>query len=96
MKKSMRLSNYMSWMKYPDAKYYRKKIGQYVVELLGGTDRGGEIVVWEPKKSAYGVSDDGKYTQLGTANFMYWTSAKDEYDMLKNVKDVMDILWRAM
>lgn len=49
-----------SWMKYPDFKYRRKHIGNWVVELIGGTDRGAVILLWEKAK----IGDSRKVNSL--------------------------------
>jgi len=99
--KPLKISTYTSWAKYPDFVYKRKKVSTYTIELYGGKDRGAVIVVWEPAKReslglAQDISSDGKHYVVGQANFMYYSSAIDEYSMLKNVNDVLNLLWRAM
>jgi len=99
----MNLNIYKRWSKYPDFVYRQKKIGKFILELLGGTDRGATILIWEPGTldrdiPFFGLetSDDKKYKLFTQANFMYFMNAVDEYNSLEDKHDVMDLAYRAL
>ncbi len=77
-----------------------KKAGRYHVELIGATDRGALINIWENEKSElhhiWLPSDDGEWCKRDEVNFMHYSNAREEYRLLKNNSTVMDLMWRNM
>jgi len=86
------------WRKYPDAVLKSKKVGSFHVELLGGTERGAHINIWEHERSTlhhvFTPSDDDKWMKVGEVNFMHYGNAVEEYRQLKSVRDVLDLMQR--
>ena len=41
------------WQDWDDREYSRKKIGTWIVELVGGHERGGNILIWEKTEMGY-------------------------------------------
>jgi len=89
--KVMRKSD-ANWEQYPDFKYRAKNVGTWRLELIGGSDRGAIINIWtrdkecmqsavelEAKGIDMGYSDDRKFTHFTTANYMHFSSAKEDY-----------------
>ena len=96
------------WPTYPDYKYKIKNAGIYRVELLGGTDRGAEIILWEKRTakdkseaaarpirdSLWPPSDDGDFKEFTTVNFMHYANALEEYLYLHTSSDALDLAVR--
>ena len=88
----------------PDFKYKTKKAGTYTLEMIGGTNRGAMIVVWETVESyeklcgisprENDLSDNKKFTRVDEIHFMYFDNAKDEWFGLKTTRNVLDIMQR--
>lgn len=81
---------------YPDVVYRSKKISKYTIELVGGTERGAEIKIWK-KIDKYWMGE--KYEPLSghdyileEIHFMHFANALDEYNELKTVKDIYDLM----
>lgn len=87
-----------SWKEFPDFKGSSKKVGRYRIELLGGTDRGGLINIWEKEKSSlphvWTPSDNNEWKKLDQVNFVYFLNAEAEYRYLKNEGDVLYLMTR--
>lgn len=90
---------------YPDARYRKKKVGGYTVELIYGTERGGMIRIWEKADEEdieraerlphiFHVSDG--MSLVGTVPFMYWQNAVARYRRLKRADDVIALLREYM
>jgi len=96
--KFLRASEAESWEKFPDFVGSTKKVGSYHVELLGGTDRGAIINIWEEGKSplphVWTPSDDDEWKKAAEVHFMHYLNGKDEYQNLKYDSDVLDLMWR--
>lgn len=96
--KYLRASEAESWEKFPDFEGSTKKVGRYHVELLGGTDRGAIINIWEEGKSelphVWTPSDDDEWKKAAEVHFMHFLNGKDEYQNLKYDSDVLDLMWR--
>lgn len=88
------------WSDHPDFKGRAKSIGKYRVEFLGSPNAGAEIIIWEPGyeelEHVFPPSDDKKYHKADTIGFWYYSNAKVEYQALKTVKSVIDLMWRNM
>lgn len=86
------------WSKHDDARYTRKSVGEYVVELLAGDDRGGVIRAWEPGESSLphvwkpGEIDGEPYHAAGEANLMDGDTAAAVYSCIKSEGDVVDVI----
>ena len=97
---SLRQSDFDSWSKYEDFVGSAKTIGRYHIELLGGTDRGAEILIWEPGydnlEYIFPPSDNKEYHKADSVNFWYYSNALEEYRGLKTVKDIIALMWRNM
>jgi len=87
---------YESWKRFPDFKYKQKKIGKYIIEFLGGIDRGAQIDIWEPGHEKlthiWTNSDNNKYVKMTQANFMYYDNADARYTEIKTVSDLFDLI----
>jgi hypothetical protein len=84
---------------YPDAVYKRKKVSTWIVELIGGTNRGAEIRVWNKidKNSIDGIFDkDGNYELSVHGHYMDYTNALGDYRDIQNVDDIMNFMQRNM
>ncbi len=96
VKKFMRASEAESWEKFPDFVGSTKMVGSYHVELLGGTNRGAIINIWEKGNSTlphvWTPSDDGEWKKLDEINFMQYLNAKAEYQNLKDNSDVITLM----
>ena len=88
------------WTEFSDGHYRSKKVARYIVELYYGTDRGGQIYIWEPGyeslEHVWPPSDDKKYHMANEINFMDWHNAIDEYRDLNTSKDVINLMHRNM
>jgi len=84
---------------YPDANYKRKSISSYTIELLYGTKRGGQIVLWKKADSddvenatklphVFDITPDHKNFMIDEINFWNWENAENEYKQIKTVKDI--------
>ena len=79
------------WKKYPDYFGRVKKIGKSKVTLIGGKKRGAVILIY-----SHLSSKDDYLNLTEEVHFMEWENAVDEYNNLKNSKDIMDLLRRNM
>ena len=81
-----------------DAKYKTKNISTWIIELIYGTERGGRIFIWQKGKSdlhhIWTPSDNDKYLLADEVGFMEYENAIAEYNKLKSVKDIVDLMWR--
>ena len=87
------------WSEHKDFKYKQKNLGKDLkIELLYGTERGGQINIWESGKSdlehIWTTSDDKKFHKIEEVGFMDWKNAKEEFSNIKTQKDVVDLMWR--
>ena len=89
-----------------DSVYTRKTISTWIVELIGGTERGAYIKMWnkastdeiesaEKLPHIFTVTEDRKYNLLATAHFMYFVNATAEYSDIKTVKDIFALAKRT-
>ena len=96
--KFLRAAELEGWDNLADFVGLSKKVGSYHVELIGATDRGAIINIWENEKSTlhhvWTPSDDGEWRKLDEVNFMHFRNAKDEFHNLKLFSDVVDLLCR--
>lgn len=84
---------------YPDAVYKSKKISTWIIELIGGTNRGAEIRCWNKmdKYSTKGIFDeDGNYELSIHSHYMSYHNALSDYRDLKTVSDLMEFMERNM
>ena len=90
---------------WDDAVYRKKFISTHLAELIGGTKRGAKINLWEKAKRddieseerlpyIYTVTTDLKWNKIDEVHFMDFENGKHEYDNLKTVKDIYDLIWR--
>ena len=98
--KFLRAAELEGWDNLADFVGLSKKVNSYHVELIGATDRGAIINIWENEKSTlhyvWTTSDNGEWRKLNEINFMHFLNAKDEYESLKLSSDVVDLMWRNM
>lgn len=107
-------SDASSWFGYDDAHYSRKTIEitgdlanaydsddpVFVVEVLYGTNRGGQINVWVNEESSLehiwkpATIDGESYRKADEVNFMSWEPARREYAELDDASDVNDLMVR--
>ena len=96
--KFLRAAELEGWDNLADFVGLSKKVNSYHVELIGATDRGALINIWENEKSTlhhvWTPSDDGEWRKLDEIHFMHFRNAKDEFHNLKLYSDVVDLLWR--
>ncbi len=98
MLKPMVAKDDKQWRSYPDGKVKRKKVGSNIIELYYGTDRGGQINIWESGYKSleyiWRPSDNKKWHEFDQISFMHWDVAAIEYDRLKTVRDILDLVRR--
>lgn len=98
-------SSDQSWLEYPDFKFKKKVIkarkalgGPFIIELFYGTERGGQINIWqkgyEKLEHVWPPSDDKKLHRTDQVNFMDYQNAVEEFNGLKNSHDVIDLMDR--
>ena len=89
---------YAKWQ-HDDARQRTKHIGEYIIVLNYGTERGGQIDVWHTASQddirraqqlpwTFQVSEDEKYAHVFEGHYMDWENAVDAYRNLKTVKDI--------
>jgi len=83
----------------PDFVFRSKRIGRYCLELIGGTNRGAMINVWEKMEAGnldhiFTPSDDRTMRKANEIHFMHFGNAKDEWAELRTVRAVLDLMWR--
>ena len=89
----------------PDSVYKKKNISTWIVELIGGTNRGATIRLWEKATiedvvregklpHVYRITSDKKYILLDEVHYMYFLNVLPVYKDLKTVSDIIDLAWR--
>jgi hypothetical protein len=88
----------------PDFIFKNKKVGKWVFEMIGGTDRGAMMVFWEPVKGYakfYGhdpykedLSDNKEWVRYSEVHFMLYENAYEEWVYLNSVNAMLDIVRR--
>ena len=93
-------------LKCSDAVYRKKTISVWVVELIGGTNRGGMIRLWRPAESSdivraealphvFNVTTPNKRWALqDEVHFMYFANATLAYRNVRTVKDALELIRR--
>jgi len=105
MSQSLRQSDFDDWSDHKDFKGSTKTVGKYRIELMGGTDRGAEILIWGPMSfwrkadlvsvlDEDKISSDGEWYLESQVNFWYYNNAKEEYSSLRTIRDVMSLARR--
>jgi len=96
--KFLRAAELEGWDNLADFVGSSKKAGRYHIELIGATDRGALINIWENEKSTlhhvWTPSDNDEWMKVDEVNFMHFSNAREEYRLLKNNSTVMDLMWR--
>ncbi len=92
----LRASEAEAWKKSPDFWGSCKKVGDFHVELLGDTERGAIINIWEKGKSKFPQiwipSDDGEWMKSDEVSFRHFEAAKTEFQSLRQLSDVLRLL----
>ena len=98
--KFLKASELEIWENLPHFIGSTKKVGRYHVEIIGASDRGALINIWENEKSTlhhiWTPSDDGEWMKLDEVNFMHYRNARTEYRELKNESAVLNLMGRNM
>ena len=96
--KFLRAAELEGWDNLPHFVGLSKQVGSYHIELIGATDRGAIINIWENEKSTlphvWTPSDDGEWCKRDEINFMHFMNARDEYESLKIFSDAVELMWR--
>jgi len=89
-----------SWMENSDFVYKSKVVNGYIVELIGGSDRGGLVNIWTsdpecvalatelPESFAEDLSPEGTHLLYATAPFMNFGNAKERYIYASEVEEL--------
>ena len=96
------------WSTFPDFKYQAKNVGTWRLELIGGSDRGAIMNIWTRDKAcmkssveleAKGIegefSDDREFTIFTTAQYMHFSSAKEDYGFANCNEEVLILARRT-
>lgn len=87
-----------------DAVYRKKALSSWIVELIGGTDRGGMIRFWKKAEPSdvvdaevlphiYNTTPDKKWALQDEVHFAYFINADGAYGNIKTVKDAQALIW---
>jgi len=104
--KFLRVSELERWDKIAAFVGFSKRVGDedsisiYHVELIGATDRGAIINIWENEKSTlhhvWTPSDCGEWCKRDEVHFMEFVNAKEEFENIETATDAINLMWRNM
>ena len=91
-------------LKCDDAVYRKKVISSWIVELIGGTSRGGMIRFWKMAESSdvvraeqlphiFSMTPDENWALQDELHFAHFVNADVVYGQIKTVKAALELIW---